>query len=258
VKYDFVFFTGSKNVGKIIAEKCASTLTPYIPELGGKCPCIVDDSSNLEKATRRIARGKLFNAGQTCVAPDYVLVHENVYEPFIQLLKTKIEKFSRDSIDSSSFPKIINLTHFHRLFSYIKNDNLVFGGKVDEHNLLIHPTIINENPDEEIFGPILPVLKYKDINEAISLIKKHDKPLALYIFSKNKKNIASLISNIDSGGVCVNEVLMQIANHHLPFGGVGLSGVGSYHGKYSYAAFSHPRSELVGSNHLDSSLFYPP
>lgn len=263
-KYDFIFFTGSERAGKIVMQAASRNVTPLILELGGKSPCIVDRKTNVELAAKRIVWGKFLNSGQTCIAPDYVLVDEKIKERFITALQKHIELMYPQALENENYGKIINQNHFERLTGYMAEGSDVIGGASDQTTLKIAPAIF---PDakfsdnimkEEIFGPILPVISYTSIDEAIQKIKHRPKPLALYVFSNSRFFQNKLISSISSGGVCINDVIMHVANENLPFGGVGSSGMGTYHGRYSFAAFSHIRGVLKNKNCMDMPLRYPP
>ena len=260
-KLDYIFFTGSTRVGQIIYEQAAKNLTPVTLELGGKSPTIIDETADLVLAARRIAFGKFSNAGQTCIAPDYIYVHESVKVPFIKELKTAIDSFYNDK---STFGRIVNERHFKRLEALIDKDKVVHGGKSVERELYIQPTILegvewkDKVMQEEIFGPILPILTYKNLDNVISELKEHEKPLALYIFTKNKANKDKVFKSLSFGGGAVNDTIMHVANSHLPFGGVGASGIGSYHGKTSFDTFSHFKSYVVKNTLFDFKLLYPP
>ena len=264
-KYDYIFFTGSQKLGKIVMQEAAKTLTPVTLELGGKSPCIVDEDANLDIAARRIAWGKFINAGQTCIAPDYLYIHESVKNEFIGKLKEQIHLlFGKDIQSSPNFPRIINDFHFKRLVGLMNEMKIIFGGEIDEKEKYISPTILDnitiqdEIMQDEIFGPLLPILTFKKIDEVIFYLHSQPKPLALYYFSSNKKNQKNIISKISSGGVCINDTLMHIANNHLPFGGVGNSGMGQYHGKYSFDTFTHYRAVLKKSTVIDIPIRYAP
>jgi aldehyde dehydrogenase (NAD+) len=261
-KFDFIFFTGSVNVGKIVMEAASKTLTPVCLELGGKSPCLVDENADLELAAKRIIWGKMLNGGQTCVAPDYVLVNEKVKDTLVQeminVLKTFYSEASLDNI-----PSIINEHHFNRLTNLINQEKIIFGGKCYPDKLQIEGTLVETEWDSpimetEIFGPILPIITYDDINEVINQINNRPKPLALYLFTNDKKNEKLIISNVSFGGGCINDTIMHLATPYLAFGGVGESGMGSYHGAKSYETFSHYKSVLRKSRHLDIALRYPP
>lgn len=262
--FDFIFFTGSPAFGKVAMRAASVHLTPVVLELGGKSPCIVDCDSNLELAARRIAWGKLMNAGQTCIAPDYLLVHESVEQQLVGLLQRYMTEFyGEDASVSPYYPRIINRNAFMRLKSYLGGGDVVYGGLSDEEKCYISPTILrNVKPgsavmEEEIFGPILPVLTYREMDEALAYILARPKPLALYYFGKPEKG-EEILRKTSSGGACINDVLLHIANPDLPFGGVGNSGMGRYHGEYSFRAFSHERAVLKSSLRLDFPFKYVP
>ena len=265
-KFGLVFYTGGPTVARIIAKAAAAQLTPVVLELGGKSPCIVDRSANLKLAAKRIVAGKLFNAGQTCVAPDYLYVESCVKEEFIGYLKEYRDRFCQASPTESKFyPKIINRMHFNRLKNYLSDGEIIFGGEVCEETGRIGLTLMqhirkdSKLMNEEIFGPILPLFEFGDINIVINTQKKRPKPLALYLFSKNKETIANVTENLDFGCGCINDTVMQMANPHLPFGGVGESGYGKYHGKAGFDTFSAESSVMKVSPHFDLNQFrYPP
>lgn len=264
-KFDYIFFTGSVAVGKTVMRAAADHLTPVTLELGGKSPCIVDREVNIDLAARRITWGKFLNAGQTCVAPDYLLVHKSIKDELLGDIKKYITNFyGQDPCSNSDYPKIINHRHFNRLLNLLKQGDLVTGGQYNEDKLVIEPTVIEhitwEDPvmQEEIFGPILPVLEYEDLAGVIAELNRQPSPLALYFFSTNRKNQQMLINNLSFGGGCINDTVMHLATPYLPFGGVGNSGMGAYHGKASFDTFSHPKSILNKSNLLDIKLRYPP
>lgn len=261
--FDYIFFTGSPAVGRFVMEKAARHLTPVTLELGGKSPCIVTPSANLNLAARRIVFGKLVNAGQTCVAPDYVLVHESVKGRLVQLMIREITRFlGDDPLANPDYPKIINEKHFTRLCRLLEDGNLLCGGQHADSR--IAPTLIDgvdgASPvmQEEIFGPILPILSYRDLDEVIFFIRERPKPLALYLFTRSKQTEQLLLSHLSFGGGCVNDTLVHLASAHVPFGGVGGSGMGGYHGKASFDTFSHTKSILKKSNWLDLPVRYHP
>ncbi|EES49986.1 aldehyde dehydrogenase [Clostridium botulinum] len=265
--FDYIFFTGSINVGKIVMRASADNLTPVTLELGGKSPVIIDESANIKVAAKRIIWGKTLNAGQTCVAPDYVLVHVSVKDRLIKEMKKAIQEFyGTDPEKSTDFGRIINEKHFKRIKNIIDNDKefIVYGGKTNYKTNYIEPTIIDITSfecacmQEEIFGPILPVISYSELNEIIRKTKKLPKPLALYVFTNNKSIENKVLSEISSGGACVNDVITHLVNPNLPFGGVGSSGVGSYHGYNSFLTFSHEKSVLKKSDKVDITLLFPP
>ncbi len=262
--FDYIFFTGSVPVGKIVMEAAAKNLTPVTLELGGKSPCIVHEDADIPLAAKRVAFGKLTNAGQTCIAPDYLFVHKNVKNDFIQEYKNTVQKFYGDQpINNENYGKIVNDRHFKRVESYLTNGEIIFGGAVDEELQKIEPTmLIPENMDvpvmkEEIFGPVFPVLTFEDLDEVVSFVNSRPKPLALYLFSNNKQVEKKIISEISYGGGCINDTIMHIATPYLPFGGVGESGIGNYHGESSFETFSHYKSVLKQTTKFDFSFRYP-
>ncbi len=263
LKFDKIFFTGSTKVGKIVYEAAAKNLTPVTLELGGKSPAIVAASANLEVAARRIVWGKFLNAGQTCVAPDYILVDERVKDSLVTSLKKYIQKFSYKA-DSEQYTQIINEKNFERLIKMIDPENVFYGGNFDARKRFIEPTILQNVTwedsvmQEEIFGPILPVLTYKNFNEALLQISKHEKPLAAYLFTNNSEEKDLFTSRISFGGGCINDVVMHLSNDHLPFGGVGNSGIGNYHGKFGFDTFSHQKAILERATWGEPDLKYPP
>ena len=265
-KFDYIFFTGSKSVGHLVMEKASRYLTPITLELGGKSPCIVDDSAKIDLAARRIVFGKYLNCGQTCVAPDYILCDEKIKDQLIQALIREIQKqYSSDPLSKNKdYGKIINEKHFHRLCALIDEEKVVYGGKCDHASLQIEPTILDRVTwedaimKEEIFGPLLPVLTYKGLNEAIQTIRSHPHPLALYMFSQNKTNIEKVKSYTQFGGGCINDVIIHLATSQMGFGGVGASGMGAYHGKVGFDTFSHKKSMVDKKTWIDLPMRYQP
>jgi len=264
-KFDYIFFTGSTNVGKIVMEAASKNLTPVTLELGGKSPCIIDKDANLEISAKRIAWGKYMNAFQTCVAPDYLFIHKNIKDRFIELLKKNIKEFFSDNPrESCDYCKIISERHFDRLIKLTKNGKILEGGETDRKSLYISPTIIDRlkfsDPvmQEEIFGPILPVFEFDALDDAVSYINKNPKPLALYYFSENRKNQEKVLKETSSGGGCINDVVTHVATPYLPFGGVGESGIGIYHGRKSFEAFTHYKSIMKQTTKFDMDVKYPP
>ena len=262
-KYDYIFFTGSERVGKTVMRAAADNLTPVTLELGGKSPCIVDPSADIDMAARKIMWGKILNAGQTCVAPDYVLVHENVKDELIAALKKYAKELvGGDPFNNPDYPHIVSLHHYMRLMNMIDKEEVVIGGRGDDKRLLIEPTILPEATYEsvimkaEIFGPVLPVITYDDTLEMVALLKHQPKPLACYIFSRNDDFITLVTETVPYGGGCINDIIMHVASEHLPFGGVGASGMGKYHGKASFDTFTHEKS--VYSSTADMDFRYPP
>ena len=264
-KFDYIFFTGSMEVGKYVMKKAAEHLTPVSLELGGKSPCIVDETANLKLAAKRIVWGKFLNAGQTCVAPDYVLVHKSVRKKLLTYLKRMTEKlYGMQPCKNREYPKIINEKHFDRLCGYIDQRHTVVGGEWSRKSGKIEPTILTrvswDSPvmQEEIFGPILPVLVYEDLDEAIAQINSRPKPLALYLFTRSRRTEKKVLGQISYGGGCVNDTVVHLATSHMPFGGVGESGMGSYHGKAGFDTFTHRKSILKKALWLDLPVRYPP
>lgn len=263
--FDHVFYTGSTSVGKIIYQLAAKNLTPVTLELGGKSPCVVDDSANIKIAAKRIALTKFSNCGQMCVAPDYILVHESKQAELIDALTKYIQQFYEvDSLQSYNYGKIINEKQFDRIITYLKDGDIVFGGKFNKEQLYIQPTIMLVEDlnttimTDEIFGPILPIITYKTKQDAVDIINKNPNPLAFYIFTTSKTEEDFWLKNIPSGGACVNNASWHLTNHHLPFGGRGFSGLGNYHGKFSFKTFSHAKAVLKTPNWFDPSMKYPP
>ncbi len=264
-RFDYVFFTGSEATGKIIYKLAAEKLTPVTLELGGKSPCIVDETADIEISAKRIVWSKFWNAGQTCVAPDYLLVHESQMNELIEQMKLAIEQFfGKDSKQSDSLSRIVSLRHFERLKRLLLDEHVEFGGRNDEATLWIEPTLLIskslESPvmKEEIFGPILPILSFKNLEEAMDIVRKMPDPLSLYIYSKSKKNIQLIEENLSYGGGVVNGGLIHLANPKLPFGGVGRSGFGSYHGKFGFDTFTHYKAMMFNSFWPDIPVRYAP
>lgn len=264
-RFDHVFFTGSATTGKQIMKMAADHLSPVTLELGGKSPGIVDRSANLSIAAKRLIWAKCFNAGQTCVAPDYLLVHESVKKELItKMISCLKDFFGKEPLKSKDLAHIINKKRFDTLLSYLENTTILHGGKSDASTLCIEPTLVENIPGdhplmkEEIFGPILPVISFSDLHEAIAIIKKHRYPLSCYIFTNDKRSEDLMVENVEFGGGCINNALAHLANPRLPFGGVGYSGMGKYHGKYSFDTFSHSKSILRTRNFFDPFIKYPP
>ena len=264
-KFDYIFFTGSKTVGKIVYEKAAQNLTPVTLELGGKSPCIVDETANISLAAKRIVWGKFLNVGQTCVAPDYILCAQSVRDKLVAEIKKQIVKQFGDSpISNAAYGKIISERHFARVLGLIDTNKIAHGGKYDEQTLKIEPTVMIDVTfddavmQEEIFGPILPVITYRDESEVTEYISQHDSPLALYVFSSDKRRIKRFISRLGFGGGCVNDVVIHLATSHMPFGGFGASGMGAYHGKTGFETFTHYKSIVDKSAHIDLPMRYQP
>ena len=264
-KFDYIFFTGGVNVGRMVMEKASAHLTPVTLELGGKSPCIIDESANLRLAARRLVFGKYLNCGQTCVAPDYVLVHERVHDPLLAYIKEEIVRmFGKAPLENPDYGKIINHKHFERLLGLLNPDKLVFGGESREETLQIAPAVLDrvEAEDavmqEEIFGPLLPILTVRSMEEALSFVNARPKPLAFYIFTQNKKVEELFLRRASFGGGCVNDTIIHLATSAMGFGGVGNSGMGSYHGKKSFDTFSHEKSIVKKYTWLDLPMRYQP
>ncbi|MCO4097502.1 aldehyde dehydrogenase [Macrococcoides canis] len=266
-RFDYIFFTGSTKVGQIVYEKASKHLTPVTLELGGKSPAIIDDTANLKVAAERVAFGKFMNAGQTCVAPDYVLIDNKVKMKFVKALQSTIQEFyGTQTEQSEDFGRIVNDNHFNRLVNIIEDSRqqVIYGGESNADELFVAPTIIL-NPElsdsvmqQEIFGPILPIIGYETLNEVYDIVEQYEKPLALYLFTEDSDQITAVFNRLSFGGGCVNDTILHLANPNLPFGGVGHSGIGSYHGKYSFELFSHEKSYITKSTKLESGLLFPP
>ena len=263
-RYDYIFFTGSPRVGKLIMQAASEHLTPVTLELGGKSPCIVDESADIKLAARRIAWGKFLNAGQTCIAVDYVLVQRRVKDALVQALAAEISRRYPKAERQESYPKIINRRHYARLAGLIAAEKEVIGGAMNERAEKIAPTLFPEAAfdhacmREEIFGPLLPIIVYEELETAIREIKVREKPLACYVFTRDKRKAEALIRGLSFGGGCVNDVLLQIGNHRLPFGGVGNSGMGAYHGRYGFETFSHKKAVVKNTGFPDLPFRYAP
>lgn len=266
LKWDYIFFTGSVKVGKIVAEAAAKNLTPTTLELGGKNPCIVDSSAKLDIAAKRIVWGKFINAGQTCIAPDYLIVHENIKNQLVEKIIAEIRNFyGNQPNESPDFARIINLKHFQRLIQLFHHqENIRYGGKYNEDDLYISPTILispdlnDEVMQQEIFGPILPILTFADENELHHVLKNHPAPLSFYIFTENRYFSNQLLQKYKFGGAVLNDTIVHFINDRLPFGGVGNSGVGSYHGKHSFFTFTRKTSVVDRKTWLDIKVKYAP
>lgn len=264
-RWDYIFFTGSVQVGKIIAKAAAKFLTPITLELGGKNPCIIDDTASISLAAKRIVWGKCINGGQTCIAPDYLLIHEKVKEQFVQCYQDEITKaYGLNPQESEDYPRIVNQKNFDRLAKMLVNEKILVGGNTDRDTLYIAPTLI-DNPSidsevmkGEIFGPISPVIPYRDEAELEALIHRYEKPLALYVFTKNTAFAKEIIRKFSFGGGTINDTTVHFANSRLPFGGVGESGIGSYHGKRTFDLFSHHKGMVHRYNWLDVPVRYAP
>ncbi len=263
--FDHIFYTGSTAVGKIIYKMAAEKLTPVTLELGGKSPCIVENDANIKVAARRIAITKFSNAGQMCVAPDYVLVHQDVKEKFITALKETMPTFFGEQPEESySYGKIINEKQYNRIITYLQQGKIAFGGRTNKSGLFIEPTVITDvSPDaavmnDEIFGPVLPVIAFQTREEALTIIRRHPNPLAFYVFTSNASKEKDWLSSVAFGGGCVNNASWHLTNHHLPFGGRGFSGTGHYHGRYSFETFSHRKAVMKTPTWFDPAIKYPP
>lgn len=263
LKFDKIFFTGSTKIGNIVYKSAAENLTPVVLELGGKSPAIITKDANLEVAAKRIVWGKFLNAGQTCVAPDYLLVEESVQEQFLEMLRKNIQQFKYEP-DSEHYTKIINTKNFERLIKLVNHEKIYFGGEYDEEKLYIEPTIltnINWKDDvmqQEIFGPILPVISFINFNLILNEIIELEKPLAAYLFTNNAEEKENFTNKLSFGGGCINDVMMHLGNENLPFGGVGNSGIGNYHGKFGFKTFSHQKAVLQRATWGESDIKYPP
>jgi len=264
-KFDYIFFTGSTTVGKYVMTKAAANMIPVSLELGGKSPCVVAADARLDFAAKRIAWGKFYNAGQTCVAPDYIVADIKIRDELLDLLAREIRSFyGENPQESDDLPRVINPESVQRLASLMKEGRIVTGGKIDEKDRYVSPTIIRDiKPDDpimqqEIFGPLLPVIDYKEFNEVYSIIERNPNPLAVYIFTRDRKLSREFLMKTKSGSAAINDTVIQFASPYLPFGGVGSSGMGRYHGKSSFETFSNERGVMVKSNLIDLFLRYPP
>ena len=263
--FDHVFYTGSTAVGKIIYELAAKNLVPVTLELGGKSPCIIESDADVKIAAKRITMAKFLNAGQTCVAPDYLLVHQTVKEKLVTEIQENIKRFfGNDAQKSDSFGRIINEKQFGRVEKYLQQGKILFGGKTAKNDLYIEPTLLeitdtnNIVMQEEIFGPVLPVISFTDMNDAVKIIKQNKNPLAFYLFTSSKEKENNWLNSIPFGGGCVNNAALHLANEKLPFGGRGASGIGNYHGKFSFDTFSHKKSIMKTPTWFDPFIKYPP
>ncbi len=264
-RFDKIFFTGSTRVGRLVMAAAAKHLTPVTLELGGKCPAIVCGDAPVELAARRIAWGKFMNAGQTCVAPDFVLAQRGVRDAFVTALKKSLlEFYGQDASRSADYGRIVNDRHFARLVEYLRDGNVVHGGAHEAKNLFIAPTVLTdvslESPvmQEEIFGPVLPVLEFDKLDDALAMLRDRPTPLALYLFTRDREAERRVLADARSGGACVNEVVSHMIGAGLPFGGLGESGMGAYHGRAGFEAFSHQRAVLRRETWLDLPFRYPP
>lgn len=262
--FDYIFYTGSTRVGEIVMKKAAEHFTPVTLEMGGKSPCIVDETANIPLAAKRIVFGKFLNAGQTCVAPDYILCDKKIKDKLIDELERQIVlQYTVDPIKNDAYPKMINKKQFDAMSKFITDENLIFGGKKDEESLKIEPTLLNSTFDDdvmqiEIFGPILPIITFDDIDEAIAKINSLSKPLALYIFSSSKTNQNKVLNRCQFGGGCINDTIIHIATPNLGFGGLKQSGIGAYHGKIGFDTFTHYKSIVDKKTWLDLPMRYQP
>lgn len=263
-EFDYIFFTGSARVGKMVMQKAAEHFTPTTLELGGKSPCIVNKDANIALSAKRIVWGKFLNCGQTCVAPDYVYCHEDIKGELVKELERQIIlQYSTEPLRNDDYPKMINKRRFDAVTSLIDKDKILFGGKVDENKLKIEPTIVNASFEdavmqEEIFGPVLPIVTFKNIDEVIGKVNSMDKPLALYVFSNSKKIQDKVMLNCQFGGGCINDTIIHLANSNLGFGGLKQSGVGAYHGKIGFDTFTHYKSIVKKYNWIDLPMRYQP
>ena len=264
-KFDMVFFTGSQAVGKEVLRRCSENLTPAVLELGGKSPCIIDSTAKIKLAAKRIIFGKYLNCGQTCVAPDYVLCHKNIKDKFVAEVKKQIKKqYGENPLSNPDYGKIINEKHFDRINGLIDKEKVVLGGNSDRDMLQIAPTVMDNVSfddsvmQEEIFGPVLPIITYDSFEDLFELLRGKQKPLALYIFSENRRNINAILERISFGGGCINDVVIHLATSQMGFGGVGESGMGAYHGKTGFDAFSHTKSIVDKKTFMDLPMRYQP
>lgn len=264
-RWDYIFFTGSVQVGKIVAKAAAENLTPVTLELGGKNPCIIDETADLKLAAKRIVWGKCINAGQTCIAPDYFLIHKSVKEKFVSYFAAEIENaYGKNSQESNDFPRIVNKDNFERLAKMLSEEKILVGGKTDASENYISPTLIDEPSLDsevmkgEIFGPISPVISYENESDLEKIISNYEKPLAFYVFTKNMNFAKKMIHKYSFGGGTINDTTIHFANNNLPFGGVGESGIGSYHGKRTFDVFTHKKGIVKRYNWLDVSVRYAP
>jgi aldehyde dehydrogenase (NAD+) len=263
--FDYLFYTGNTHVGKVVMQAASQHLIPCTLELGGKNPCIVDEDIDLDKTAKRIVWGKFFNAGQTCIAPDYVLVHKSLKQTLVQkIIETIREFYGEKPEDSPDFARIINKKHFERLCGLMKNGDIVYGGETNKDSKYIAPTMIDnvswhdDIMQEEIFGPLLPILTFESFDGMIHRLQSKPKPLALYVFSRQKDRIKKVLHQLSSGSVCINGTFSQVVSFTLPFGGVGKSGMGRYHGKYSFETFTHEKSVLHKKFFWENTRIYPP
>lgn len=263
-RFDVIFFTGSPALGRVVMRAAAENLTPVILELGGKSPCIVDSDADLEIAARRIAWGKCLNAGQTCIAPDYLLIHSSLADAFVEKFAAEVKRLlGDDAFTARHYVRMVNERAFDRVSGYLSEGSAVVGGRTDEAERMIEPTLLRDAAadakvmQEEIFGPVLPMLTFDNADEAVSFVNRREKPLALYYFGSPKRGM-ELVKRTSSGGACINDVIMHVVNENIPFGGVGNSGMGSYHGRRTFEAFSHERSVVITPAWPDMPFRYAP
>ena len=265
LRWDFIAFTGSTNVGKIVAKAAAEFLTPTMLELGGKNPCIVEESSNIKLTAKRIVWGKFVNCGQTCIAPDYIMVQNKIKDKLIEALKSSIQDaYGTNPMESKSYGRLVNKSNFDRINKMVKGGKIIYGGDSDASKKFISPTLLlDQNLEsgamkEEIFGPVLPIISYESIDEAYNIIDRFEKPLGAYIFTKNKKSIEKFKNEISAGAIVVNDSIIQFINSNMPFGGIGESGMGSYHGQHSFDTFTHFKPFIKRSFLPDPFIRYAP
>lgn len=263
-RFDYIFFTGSSSVGKTVMKAASEHLTPVTLELGGKSPAIIDKDAKIDMTAKRLVWGKFTNAGQTCVAPDYLFIHEKVKNKLLRAMKKQMRSlYGKNPLENRNYTCIVNERHFRRLQDFMKDGNILLGGSFDAEKNKIEPTVIDQidwdSPimQEEIFGPLLPIITFVDLREVITTLKTKEKPLALYYFGENEQNQQQIVDNISFGGGCINDTLYHLANPYLPFGGVGESGMGAYHGKFSFDTFSHSKSIMKQTTKFDIGLRYP-
>lgn len=263
-RFDYIFFTGNGSIGKKVMKQASEHLTPVTLELGGKSPVIVDKDVNIGQAAKRIVWGKFTNAGQTCVAPDHVYVHESIRDSFVEMVIKQIKAlYTTDPLSNKDYGRLIHQGHFERIQSMLSSGDMIYGGKTDQETLRIEPTLMENishgSPllTEEIFGPILPIFVYSELPTLVQILKTQEKPLACYVFSSNDKHIAYIQQHLSFGGGCINDTLYHVANTHLPFGGVGASGMGTYHGKHGFDTFSHMKSIVRQTTLFDLPFRYP-
>lgn len=264
-RFDYIFFTGSPAMGRVVMAAAAKSLTPVTLELGGKSPCIVDEDANLTLAARRILWGKTLNSGQTCIAPDYLFVHHAVKSRFLAEVRTAVSQmYGPDPQQSPDYPRIVSDKAMQRLISYLAQGDVALGGNYDVNERYIEPTILDNVSEtapimqEEIFGPIFPMMTFHSLDEVIAYVRGHEKPLALYYFSKDKAKSKRILRETYSGGACINDTIVHIVGSGVPFGGVGNSGMGRYHGKFGFDTFTHLKSVVASSSHIDVKIKYPP